>query len=107
MEYYNDAETREKLQQLRDDIILNSLYTSDYENSFDIPADDVQNFFDGYIDFLGELEEEDYEEGRRDDRPSMTDIGDFLDQYDTIDHLENWYDIVQGGGCAAFDLDEL
>ena len=43
--------TRQELQQLRNEITLNSLYTSDYENSFNIDPRQVQDFFDGYLDY--------------------------------------------------------
>lgn len=103
-EYFNDQETRDKLDQLRGDIVLCSLYADDYENSFGIDRHDVQDFFDGYIEFLEELAEEDYEEGRAEEKMGLDDLDAFLDEYDTIGNLENWYDIVQGGGSAAFTL---
>ena len=36
--------TKQELQQLRNEITLNSLYTSDYDNSFNIDARQVQDF---------------------------------------------------------------
>lgn len=42
--------TKQELQQLRNEIVLNSLYTDDYTNSFNIPARQVQDFFDGWLD---------------------------------------------------------
>ena len=42
--------TKQELQQLRNEITLNSLYTSDYDNSFNIDARQVQDFFDGYLE---------------------------------------------------------
>lgn len=104
-EYFNDAETREKLEKLRGEIVLNSLFTSDFENSFDIDASVVQDFFDGYLEFLAELSEEDYENGLiSEDISKLSDQSEFLERYDNIDTLENWYDIVIGSGCAAFEL---
>lgn len=46
--------TRQELEKLRNEITLNSLYTSDYENSFNIPARQVQDFFDGWLEYCGE-----------------------------------------------------
>lgn len=46
--------TKQELQQLRNEIVLNSLYTDDYTNSFDIPARQVQDFFDGWIEYCSE-----------------------------------------------------
>ena len=42
--------TRQELQQLRQQITLNSLYTSDYENTFNIDPRQVQDFFDSYLE---------------------------------------------------------
>lgn len=44
--------SKKDLWKLRKEIVLNSLYLSDYENSFDIPKEDVCNFFDGYVEEL-------------------------------------------------------
>jgi hypothetical protein len=54
--------TREDLGQLRSEIRLNSLFYSDYENSFGINRKSVALFFDSYIDFLWEEAEEKYGE---------------------------------------------
>ena len=42
--------TKQELQQLRNEITLNSIYTSDYNNSFNIDPRQVQDFFDGYLE---------------------------------------------------------
>ena len=42
--------TKQELQQLRNEITLNSLYTSDYNNSFNIDPRQVQDFFDSYLE---------------------------------------------------------
>ena len=41
----------EQILQLRKEIVLNSIFTNDYENSFDIPPQQVQDFFDCYIEY--------------------------------------------------------
>ena len=46
--------TKQELQQLRQQITLNSLYTSDYENSFNIDPRQVQDFFDGWLEYCSE-----------------------------------------------------
>ena len=74
--------TREELRDLRKEIVLNSLYTSDYENTHHILPRDAQNFFDGYVEYLYELAEENGEE---------PDIHDLCIKYDNADNLENWY----------------
>ena len=47
--------TKEQLKSLRGQIILNSLYTSHYENNLDIEPHEVQDFFDGYVEYLLEI----------------------------------------------------
>ena len=74
--------TKEELWDLRKEIVLNSLFTSDYENTHHILPKDVQDFFDGYIEYLYELAEENGEN---------PDIQDLCIKYDNADNLENWY----------------
>lgn len=64
--------TKDELEQLRKDIVLNSIYTNDYENRFNISPEFVQDFFDGYSDWLDEAEVPEEKE-------------------DNIDNLESWY----------------
>ena len=39
-----------QLKQLRNEIVLNSLYLSDYQNSLGVNPRNVYNFFEGYLD---------------------------------------------------------
>lgn len=78
--------TREELRDLRNEIVLNSLYTSDYENTHHILPKDVQDFFDGYIEYLYELAKENGEN---------PDIQDLCIKYDNPDNLENWYNCFE------------
>ena len=80
--------TRQELAQLRQEIVLNSLFTSDYENSFCIHPKQVCDFFDGYVEYLDELEQEDIKEGLQ---KEPLEFYDFCKKYDTLDNLENWY----------------
>lgn len=73
--------TKEELKQLRKEVVLYSLYQSDYENSFGLPADFVEDFFDGYADFIAEVANDPQGE-------------DSSNGYDNIDTLERWYNIV-------------
>jgi len=50
--------TREQLLELRKQVVLNSLYISDYENSFGIDPNKVCLFFDSYMEYLNELLDE-------------------------------------------------
>lgn len=47
--------TKEQLWQLRQEIVLNSLFISDYENSLGIDAKECNTFFEGYVEYLWEL----------------------------------------------------
>lgn len=50
---------QEKLWALRQEIVLISLFTKDYINSFGISAKECQTFFDGYVEYLNELAQAD------------------------------------------------
>ena len=43
--------TKDQLKQLRGEIVLNSVYLSDYENSLGIKRDCVYDFFDAWLDY--------------------------------------------------------
>ena len=43
--------SKEQFTQLRGEIVLNSLYLVDYENSLGIKRDNVYDFFDGWLDY--------------------------------------------------------
>ena len=77
--------TIESLWKLRQEIILNSLFISDYRNSFGIDPHAVCDFFDGYLVHL-EYEMNELVPGY-DDRQFF----DLLPAYDTAENLWNWY----------------
>ena len=81
--------TTKQLENLRKDIPLCSLYVDDYENRYNIDPKQVCMFFDGYADYLGEIMVE-----------NNIDCDAFfenLEEFDTIDNLCCWHDIVFGG----------
>ena len=78
---------KKTLWELRQEIVLNSLYVADYQNSFGYTAKSVCDFFDGYMDYLDELATEEYGS----DCP--------LEQIFSFDNAENLFDWY---GC--FDL---
>lgn len=80
--------TKANLWNLRTEITLGSLYTSDYENTFRILPIIVQNFFDGYIEYLWELAEEGT--AKENNKKDM-DFEDLVEIYDNADNLEGWY----------------
>lgn len=71
------------LWQLRTEIVLNSVFMSDYQNSFGFTTQSVLEFFDGYMSYLEELMTE--------DGVSDSDVFNVLDKYDTIDNLWAWW----------------
>lgn len=75
--------TKTNLWNLRTEIVLGSLYTSDYENTFRILPIIVQSFFDGYIEYLWELAEEN-------NKKANMDFEDLIEIYDNSDNLK-WY----------------
>ena len=69
--------TQDDLWQLRSEIVLNSLFVHDYENSFGIDEHSACDFFDGYCSFLWDIAEQ---EGHGD-----------WDDYDSPEHLYQWF----------------
>mgnify|MGYP003333798300 CR=1 FL=1 len=82
MKNLNDL-TKEDLHQLRKEIVLFSIFISDYENSFEIPPEICAAFFEGYGEYLGEL--------MADDGYSSDEFWDVLDKYETPENLYDWY----------------
>lgn len=83
----------EQLWQLRREIVLDSCYFHDYENSLGIDSHYVCAFFDGYSEYLSELMNED-------EIPDNEKL-DKLYLYDTIDNLENYQ------GCVEYTDEEM
>ena len=96
--------TRDDLARLRREVVLNSLYYSDYRNSFGIDSHSVSLFFDSYLDDIADMAREDgylwdyAERGSAYYQEGYHTWSEFLEQYDTLDNLENWW------GCyESFD----
>lgn len=75
--------TKDELWQLREEIMLNSHYLADYENSFGIDEQEVCNFFEGYYDYIQERAKVAYDEDEI--TPQI------MDGYDNADCLEAWF----------------
>lgn len=75
--------TKEQLWNLRQQIVLCSLYYSDYENDMGIDSHNCHDFFDGYAEYLGNRMEGDGHKEKE--------FFDLLDKYDTLDNLYDWY----------------
>ena len=74
---------KETLWGLRKEIVLCSIFVSDYRNTFGVGRHVCCEFFDGYSDYLQELMKEN---GIPDEQ-----YFDVLDTYDTADNLYDWY----------------
>lgn len=70
--------TKEQLWKLRQEIVLGSLYTDDYKNSFNINPENVAAFFDSFI-----------EDAQRDDEGNYNERK--TDEFDNPDDLYNYY----------------
>lgn len=93
--------TKQELQQLRNEITLNSLYTSDYDNSFNIDARQVQDFFDSYL--------EDCEYIPNDNGDLLCDLVGTIsdnDYYNTLFKIANNIDNLYNFYCS-YDIDPL
>lgn len=80
-----DNFSKEDLWALRNQIVVNSNYYSDYQNTFGIACKSVCDFFDGWLDFITEIMIED---GHKDARDNFFD---YFDKYDNPDTLEQWF----------------
>lgn len=81
--------TKKQLFALRKEVVLNSVFTRDFENSFDICPTDCQAFFDGYFEYLCELSKEKGD--------NFNDITDFFTKYDNKENLCSWFEVFKGG----------
>ena len=79
--------SKKDLQVLRNEILLNSLFISDYENSFGLDLWEVNTFFDGYLDYLEDLMIE--------NNCSDENYFDNLEKYDTLENLWNYYNELE------------
>lgn len=77
----SDMELRGMLSRLRAEIVLGSLFVSDYENTLGFTAESVCSFFDGYLEFLFEIA------GESKTNPSWEDAY----KLDNIDRIIEWY----------------
>lgn len=75
--------TKKEIKTLRNEIVLNSLYTNDYKNSLHIKSKTAMMFFDSYMEYLYEI--------AHDDNFNSDDVIDVINKYDTLDNLYNYY----------------
>lgn len=85
-----------QLADLRKEIVLNSLYISDYDNSFGFDSNHISTFFEGYVSYLEELAEEDgYTE--------WDNIFKMFDIYDTEENLWDWFNCSDDLSWVKFE----
>ena len=70
--------TKQELQKLRQQITLNSLFTSDYTNTHNIDPRQVQDFFDSWLEYCSEDIE-------------TTNDNDLFEKANNIDNLYDYY----------------
>lgn len=75
----------EDVLKLRRQIVLNSLFYSDYQNNMGVDEHEACDFFDGFMSFIEEMAEEDgfVLDG--------TNYNEFFRKYDTAENLEEWF----------------
>ena len=78
-----DFWTMGKLWKLRKEIVLGSMYYSDYENSFGIPEKACCDFFDGFVEWCFIIESE-KENG-------LTEYEDIYKKYDNAVELWDYF----------------
>lgn len=84
------------LWKLRMEVVVNSLFIHDYENSFGLNSHDVCDFFDGYVSFINELAKED---GYGD-----LSIRELCNIYDNKDILLNWYNCFDDFSWMRYEV---
>lgn len=77
---------KEQLWQLRQEIVLNSLYLRDYNNSFNIDQQECCTFFDGYVESLYMYEGN-----------NNADFFEIAEKHDNIENLYGFWCEVYGG----------
>lgn len=80
---------KSQLWNLRKEIVLNSLYLDDYDNSFGLDKCNLSVFFDGYLDYLED--EMKYNIKNYDDNMFF----EYLKDYDNKDNLYDWYMMIE------------
>lgn len=88
---------KEQLWSLRQEISLNSLLLSDYENSLEANVSDLSDYFDGYVDYLFDLAEQN-------DEPIDV-LKDFLAVADKYDNPDNLWDWAEGAETSFIHYD--
>ena len=90
--------TLEEVFDLRKQIVLNSLYISDYKNNLGVDQSEACDFFDGFMDYIQEIAEED-------GFPLTENTYDvFFGRYDNEENLENWWHCFEDCPLHAIEV---
>lgn len=84
--------TSAQLWELRQEIVLNSLFIADYANHFNFDEYDISIFFDGYVEYIYELMDDD----------NSTNFSDY-DNEQTLLKWFNCYDDLSWVRCVQQD----
>lgn len=97
--------TQDELWKLRNEIVLNSLYYCDYINKFGFDVQHIYQFFEGYVDYLKELAEEDgYVNAEEDGYVDWEDMSEMLNKYDNKENLMDWFNRYDDLSWIKFDI---
>jgi hypothetical protein len=88
--------TPDELWKLRNEIVLNSMFYSDFTNKFGFDMQHISQFFDGYVEYLNELAEED---GYVD----WENMSEMLNKYDNKENLLGWFNSYDDLSGIKFD----
>lgn len=88
--------TPDELWKLRNEIVLNSMFYSDFTNKFGFDMQHISQFFNGYVEYLNELAEED---GYVD----WEDMSEMLNKYDNKENLLGWFNSYDDLSGIKFD----
>ena len=83
----------DELWTIRRQVVLNSLYEYDFSNREGYNSSDVSSFFDGYVNFIYELMDED-----------GADEKEFC-KYDNIINLKRWFDCYDDLSWVKLDME--
>jgi len=94
--------TLEEVLELRQQIVLNSLFVSDYRNNMGVDPRAACDFFDGFMCYIEEIAAE---EGFVVE--TMSDYDEFFRRYDTAENLEEWFGCFEDCPLYAEIEDDL
>lgn len=86
--------TSKDLWRLREEICLNSLYISDYKNSFGFTSNCICTFFDGFMSYIEEIANED----------GVKDLNTIFEKYDNEENLYSWFCCFEDFSWVEYEI---